>query len=407
MKIALVTDHLAGRPPAGTDAYPAGPGSRVLPLARALARLGQQVTVYARQDGEPAGSCAGVPRLDARRGGVTICRVAAGPPERLEAEMLLPHVAALAGGLADRWRHDPPDLIHAHFWTSGLAALVGARDLGLPVVQTFGSLGADVRPGRILAASSAAARIRLEVAIGRSARAVLAGTPDERAALGRLGVPAASVMIVPSGVDTTRFRPAGRTAERGNRPRLLMLSPPGDRQGPAVMLRALAEVPAAELVIAGGVTRARLARDPAHQALTKLARVLGVQDRLTCLPDVSEAGLPPLMRSADVLVHLTPSQRFAMVPVEAMACGTPVVAAQDTAPGDAVIDGNTGFLVPPAEPAELARRLRRLLASPMLLEGYGIAAASRARSRYGWERIGRETLEAYEALLAPRIGAAA
>jgi glycosyltransferase involved in cell wall biosynthesis len=390
MKIALVTDHLGALPAAEADAYPADPALRVLPLASALAEQGQQVTVYARQDGAA--------RAPAAPPGVIIEQVPAGPQERLRDGMLLPHIAALAGQLADRWRTEAPDVIHAHFWTSGLAALAGARDLDIPVVQTFLSLGAGVPPGRVLTP----ARVRLEAAIGRSARAVMADTCDERAALARLGVPQASVRIVPGGVDTTRFRPSGPTAERGRRPRLLMVSPPGDRQGPATALRALADVPGAELVITGG-----LAREPGEQFLTRLAGQLGVQDRVTCLGKASESDLPPLMRSAEALVHLAPSQRFAMVPVEAMACGAPVVAAQDAAPGGAIIHGNTGFLVPPADPAELARRIRQLLASPMLREGYGIAAVSRVRSRYSWERIGQETLAVYEALLAPRMEAAA
>jgi D-inositol-3-phosphate glycosyltransferase len=403
MKIALVTDHLGTLSAAEADAYPVDPAFRVLPLASALADLGQQVTVYSRQDSAArADTAPDAPRLATVCPGVTISRIPAGPPERLPAEMLLPHIAALAGQLADRWSSERPDVIHAHFWTSGLAALAGARDLDIPVVQTFHSLGADVRPGRVLAAASAAARVRLEAAIGRSARAVVASTSDERAALARLGVPQASVRIVPCGVDITRFRPSGPAAERGKRPRLLMVSPAGDRQGPATAVRALADVPAAELVIAGG-----LVTDPGHQALTRLARTLGVHDRLTCLGKVSEADMPRLMRSADALVHLTPSQRFALVPVEAMACGIPVVASEDAAPGDAIIHGNTGFLVPPADHARLARRIHQLLASPMLLEGYGIAAASRVRSRYSWERIGQETLAAYEALLAPPVEAAA
>lgn len=360
MKIALVTDQ-PGAPGSDAQAYPADPG--VLPLARALAGLGQRVAVHPLQD-------------------------SAGPREKP-----FSHIAALAGELADRWSADPPDVIHAHFWTSGLAALAGARGLGIPVIQTFSSLGADARPDRVLASASATARVRLERAIGRSAGAVIAHTPHERAALARLGVPQQSVRVVPSGVDTTRFSPSGPSAGRGERPRLLMLSPPGDPQGPATALRALADVPGAELVIAG-----ELAGDRGDGTLPRLARELGVHDRVSCAGPVSEADMPSLMRSADMLVHLTPSRRFAIVPVEAMACGLPVVAAEDAAPGDAIIHGITGFLVPRAEPAQLARRVRHLLASPMLLEGYGIAAASRARSRYCWERVAQETLAVYEVL---------
>ena len=181
------------------------------------------------------------------------------------------------------------------------------------------------------------------------------------------------------------------------------MTPPGERPGPVTALRALADVPEAELVIAGGVTPS----DPGHQEVVRLAGRLRVAGRLTWIGPVSEADMPPLMRSADALVHLTPSQRYGRVPAEAMACGIPVVAAEDAALGDAVIHGNTGFLVPSAEPGPLARRLRQLLASPMLLDAYGIAAASRVRSRYSWERVSQETLAVYATLLAPRMEAAA
>jgi glycosyltransferase involved in cell wall biosynthesis len=393
MKIALVTDQLGASPRA--DDYPVDPARRVLSLARALAGQGQQVTVYSRQGPacqQPTAPCPGL----------TIEQIPAGPQQNLTADTLLQHIGAWASQLADRWSCDPPDVIHAHFWTSGLAALAGARDLDIPVVQTFHALGTGARHGRLLAGASDAARRRLEAAIGRSTAAVIADTPDERAALARLGIPRASMTIVPAGVDITRFRPSGPAADRGRRPRLLLVSPPGDRQGPAAVLRALADVPGAELVIVGEPDG-----DSRERTLTRLARTLGVRDRLICIGRVSEAGMPPLMRSADVLVHLTPSPRFAMVPAEAMACGIPVIAAEDAAAGDAIIHGITGFVVSVTEPALLARRIRQLLASPILLEGYGIAAASRARSRYSWERVVHETLAVYEAVVARPAEAAA
>src|SRR5260370_12099935 len=111
--------------------------------------------------------------------------------------MMLPHTAALAGQLADRWRREAPDVIHAQSWTSGLAALAGARGLDIPVVQTFQSLGAGVRPGRVLAAPGVAARARLEAAIGRTARAVLASTAPHPPPLAPPALPPPSVPIVP------------------------------------------------------------------------------------------------------------------------------------------------------------------------------------------------------------------
>jgi glycosyltransferase involved in cell wall biosynthesis len=113
------------------------------------------------------------------------------------------------------------------------------------------------------------------------------------------------------------------------------------------------------------------------------------------------------MRSADALVSLTTSEPFAMVPLHAMACGLPVIAAEAGASQDAVIHGVTGYLLPSAEPAPLAARIRQLLASPMLREGLGIAAASRAADRYSWERISQETLAGYETLAHRRLQASA
>jgi glycosyltransferase involved in cell wall biosynthesis len=117
--------------------------------------------------------------------------------------------------------------------------------------------------------------------------------------------------------------------------------------------------------------------------------------------------MPALLRSADLLVHTAFYEPFGMVPLEAMACGTPVMAAAGGSHQDAVVDGATGVLVRPGQPGLLARRIRQLLASPMLLQGYGIASADRARVRYSWERIGRETLAAYERSLLRRLPTAA
>ena len=193
---------------------------------------------------------------------------------------------------------------------------------------------------------------------------------------------------------------------------LLMVAPlapaaPDGQPALAVAARALADVPGAELLIVSGPVRGRLASDPGYRALTRLARQLGVHDRLTCIADVRQADMPALMRSADVLLSLTPSEPFAMVALEAMACGLAVIASGAGTSRDAVIDGVTGYLVPPGQPALLAARISQLLERPMLREGFGIAAASRAQARYSWERVSQETLAVYEALPPGRLQAAA
>jgi D-inositol-3-phosphate glycosyltransferase len=392
MRIALVTSdpvqaaRQAG-PAASTDQ--AARGLRVVSLGRALAGHGHQVTIYARADS------AGLRRAARLAPGLTAETIAAGPAESLTDESTVQHLASFSGQLAERWRQSRPDVVHAHYWTGGLASLAAAREVPVPVVQTFHAL-AGGRRGTV----TSAARKRLEPVIARSVGAVLAGTSAELAALTRLGVPRAAVRVVPCGVDTSAFGPAGPVARRTSRPRLLAMASQAEDQGLEVVLHALARLPGTELLIAGGPPRAQLGSDPVLRELAALARRRGVSDRVLFTGEVSGARLPALLRSADLLVHVAADEPLGQVPLQAMACGTPVVAAAGSSHHDAVVDGATGLLVPPGQPGELARRIRQLLAAPMLLEGYGIAAADRASARYSWDRIGQETLDVYEQSLA-------
>ena len=136
---------------------------------------------------------------------------------------LLKRVPAFSGPLRSLWESDRPDVVHALAWTSGLAALAAARDLGIPVVQEFSSLSVAERraaagqSGAVKADGASAARIRLEPAIGRSATAVVATNSAEVSDLANLGVHRSSIRVVPWGVDTDLFTPEGPVAKRNGR----------------------------------------------------------------------------------------------------------------------------------------------------------------------------------------------
>ena len=393
MRIALVAHH--GSPlTQGNGPESIFPAAGIAAHAQALARLGHRVTIYARRDsrGLP-GSAILAPR-------VTVEHVAAGPLAPLTGDELAAHVAGFGDYLAQRWRRNPPSLVHAYFWTSGLAALAAVRGCDIPLVQTFGTLGtAERRHGP--AGHQHDGRIRMEACIARSARAVLASTAAEAAELARMGVPRASVTVVPGGVDTDEFTPGGPVAKRNGHPRLLAVASLTQPARLAVLVRMLARVPGAELVIAGGPARSQLSKEPAYRELIHLAERFGVADRLVFTGKVAAAGLPPLFRSADLLVSAVPYDPVGNVAIAAMACGTPVAACAADGLTDAVLDGTTGVLVQPGRPDLLAQRVRLLLASPLRLEAFGIAAADRARARYSFDRISRETLAAYERCLQP------
>ena len=392
MRIALVAHH--GSPltqATGQESVPQA--ASIAAHAQALANLGHRVTIYARRDarGLP-GSAILAPR-------VTVEHVAAGPLAPLAADELAEHVAPFGDYLVQRWHRNQPDVVHAYFWTSGLAALAAIRGLDVPLVQTFGTLGAAHR--RSSPSPAQERRIRMEACIARSAHAVLAGTSAEAAELVRMGVPRASVAVVPCGVDTDEFTPEGRVAKRNGRPRLLAVASLRKDQGLDVLVRVLARVPGAELVIAGGPARAQLSKDEVYQELVRQAERFGVADRLSFTGKVAAGGLPALLRSADLLVSAATDDPLGAVAIAAMACGTPVAAGAVGGLRDAVLDGTTGVLVPPDRPDMLARRVRLLLASPLRVEAFGIAAADRATARYSWDRISRETLAAYERCLQP------
>jgi glycosyltransferase involved in cell wall biosynthesis len=191
-----------------------------------------------------------------------------------------------------------------------------------------------------------------------------------------------------------RFTPEGPAYARSEAPRLLApnLSP----RAVATATAALAWIPEAEFVIAGGPPREDLESDPKVNRLRNLAKQAGVNDRITFLGRVNRKDLPRLLRSADLVVCAPPDGPTDRAPLEAMACGVPVVTTPTSGQAEIVIDKVTGVHVSPGKPADMAKRVRDLLADSTLRTAYGIAAADRARSRYSWDRIGRETLRVFE-----------
>jgi glycosyltransferase involved in cell wall biosynthesis len=388
MKIALVARH-ASAPATSADPYAAEQAAHVAGLGRALAALGHNVVIYARKD------VPGMPDRETLAPGLMARYIKAGPPAALAADELPQYVGEIGRYLAARWKKDTPDIVHAHHWTSGLAALLAARERPVPVVQTFGSLGiAEQRFG--VPGPQVSARNKMEACIGRSVAGVLAHTCDEISDLAALGIPGTRVRVVPCGVDVSKFRPEGPAAKRHADLRLLAMGSLAEHEGLDKLLAILPELPDAELVIAGGPDPEKLDSDIAYKKLGKLAAGLGIADRVTFTGQVTAKHLPALLRSADIFVSASRYEPFGSAGLSAMACGKPVIANAAGAYADAVVDGTTGLLLPPGRPQLLAKRLRELLATPMKVTGFGIAAADRARSRYPWERIAAETAAAYE-----------
>jgi glycosyltransferase involved in cell wall biosynthesis len=266
----------------------------------------------------------------------------------------------------------------------------------VPVVQTFHALGTVKRRHQGGKDTSPAARLRLERMVGRAADAVIATCSDEVAELAAMGVPSEHVHVVPCGVDLDLLTPGGHTCGGRDRHRLVVLSRLVERKGVDTAIRALALLPDAELTVAGGPPRGGLDADPEVGRLRGVAREAGVADRVEFLGRLGRAEVPALLRSASLVVTLPWYEPFGMVPLEAMACGVPVVATAVGGHLDTVVDGVTGLLVRPRDPADAARAIRTLLDEPVKRAALGFAGSDRVRERYSWTRVAADTVTAYE-----------
>lgn len=390
MKISLVSDH--ANPLAALGSVDAGGQNlHVAELSKALARQGHEVTVYTRRDGRDQ------PEEVTTEHGYRLVHVPAGPAKHVPKDGLFRHMGQFARFLQARWEADRPDVVHAHFWMSGLAAVSAARIAGVPVVQTFHTLG--VVKQRYLGDddTSPPQRIGTEKMICREAGRIAATSTDEVSELVRLGVPRPRISLVPCGVDADLFVPEGERMDRGKYPhRLVAVGRLVPRKGFATAIAALRALPDTELVIAGGPDKRRLGRDEHARFLRSFAESMGVAKQVKLVGQVSREDMPALLRSADVVVCTPWYESFGMVPLEAMACGVPVVASAVGGLTDTVVDGVTGKLVPPRKPRALAATLHHLLAHRSTCEQFGAAGRDRAWARYSWDRVATETVRAYE-----------
>jgi D-inositol-3-phosphate glycosyltransferase len=372
----------------GVDA--GGQNVHVAALGMALAKRGVEVTVYTRRD-DPS-----LPARVSMAPRLVVEHVDAGPPETIPKDEIYPHVGAFARALTVAWQLRRPQIVHAHFWMSGLASLRAAAPLGIPVAQTFHALGVVKRRYQGDKDTSPAPRISHEVEIARQADQIIATCSDEVFELVRMGASRSRITVVPCGVDLGTFRPDGPAEARNpGRHRLVVISRLVERKGIEDVILAMRQLEDSELVIAGGPPKKDFHRDAEAARLQEVASQAGVLERVDFRGGMARADIPPLLRSADVVVSVPWYEPFGIVPVEAMACGVPVVGSAVGGLIDTIVDGRTGVHVRPRQPERLAAVLRELLEDADLRRRLGAAGARRALDHYGHDQVAAATLACY------------
>ncbi len=319
--------------------------------------------------------------------GFRVVHVDAGAPD-LPKEQLEGIVPAFTDGVVGHLLRNPADAVHVNYWLSGVAGHRIKHELDLPLVSTFHTLArakaetGDLEPQH---------RIDAEAQVIGCSDAITASSETEAEQLCRLyGADPARVEIVPPGVDHAFFSPGSHTGARralhlGSHPVLLFVGRVQPLKGLDVAIGALAEVvrkePEAVLLAVGGPSgpggEAELAR------CRQLAEVLGVADRVRWVDPQPHHLLSTYYRAADVVLVPSRSESFGLVALEAVACGTPVVAAAVGGLTSIVQPGRTGELIESRDPHEFALAALAILADPRGAATMGAWAARYARG-YTW-----------------------
>jgi len=409
VRIALISDHASPlTPPGSIDA--GGQNVYVAEVGRHLRALGHEVDVFTRRD-DPS-----LPSEVLSSDGIRVLHVDAGPPRAIAKERMLPWMDAFAAAVERTARIRRYDVVHANFWMSTIAGMRVQRTLGTPFVVTFHALGKIRRREQGAADGSPAAREAIETAAVRSADRVIAECPQDEYDLRMLyGADPARISMVPAGFEPRELSPTSKYVARrrigvGLRgPLILHVGRFVPRKGIDDAIRGasvvLAEMREARMLVVGGH-----GDDPASVAerarLERIARELEVSSQVAFTGSVGRDRLRDHYAAADVFVTTPWYEPFGITPVEAMACGTPVVGSSVGGIGFTVRDGVTGFLVPPRAPDAIADRLTEALSDRRRLARMGREAARHVRPAFTWRRVTEQLVDVYAGAIAERHGTA-
>ncbi|MFL5755147.1 MAG: glycosyltransferase [Chloroflexota bacterium] len=401
-RIALISEHasplaiLGGVDAGGQNVY-------VGQLARQLAALGDRVDVFTRRDRPD------LPEVVEWDRGVRVIHVTAGPARPIPKEELLPSMAAFTRAMVPWVRREGYDVLHANFFMSGLVAADLRAALGVPFVVTFHALGRVRRQFHGADDRFPDERFHVEDRICAEADRIVAECPQDEEDLIRLyNADPAKITIIPCGFDPGEFAPASRPLARlelGLDPSeriLLQLGRMVPRKGVDTVIRAVGilerdhRLPVRLLVVGGADREPDETATPELGRLRAIARDEGVAERVVFVGRRDRPELAAYYNSADIFVSTPWYEPFGITPLEAMACGTPVLGSNVGGIKFSVRDGETGYLVPPNDPAAVAERAAHLFRHPKLLAVFGRQAIRRVNDLFTWEHVASAMAALYD-----------
>lgn len=402
-KIAMISEHasplavLGGVDSGGQNVY-------VAQVARHLAAMGHQVDVFTRRDRDD------LPEIFEWEKGIRVIHVPAGPAEFVRKEDLFDLMPEFIDYLKEFFcnQKEPYHLIHAHFWMSGMAAIELKKLLGIPFLVTFHALGKVRRKYQKEQDGFPDARFKIEEEIVAAADRIIAECPqDEEDLIDMYNAYPDQISVIPCGFDATEISPIPKADARAylglpvDEHIILQLGRMVPRKGVDNVVRAVSrlvnryEIPARLLIVGGDSDIPDKKITPEIGRLEKIAKDEGLTDSVTFVGRRSRDILRYYYSAADVFVSTPWYEPFGITPVEAMACGTPVIGSNVGGIKYTVASGQTGYLVEPNEPDALAERLASLLRNPERLEKFSQQAVERANQYFTWDQVTRSLLHVY------------
>ena len=403
--IAMISEHASPLATiGGVDA--GGQNIYVAHTARHLANLGYAVDIFTRRDHED------LPDVVEWMPGIRVFHVRAGPACFVRKESLLPHMAQFARVVVQhareaRDRGAPYAVCHAHFFMSGLVARRLKQALAIPYVVTFHALG-RVRLLHQPHDEFPPQRCILEQMVIDAADAIVAECPQDEMDLQRhYRTPASRMRMIPCGFDPDELQPVTRAAARAHlalpadRPIVLQLGRMVPRKGVDTVIRALGllerryRLSPLLLIVGGESATPDPVRTPEIGRLQRIAAEEDVSADVLFVGQRPRSELRYFYSASDVFVTMPWYEPFGITPVEAMACGIPVIGARVGGVQYSVEDGRTGFLVEARNADALARRLAHVFSDPSIPRLLGKRARRRAWERFTWEQISRSLADLY------------
>lgn len=406
-KIALISEHasplaaLGGVDSGGQNVY-------VGELARHLGQLGYEVDVFTRWDD------ARLPPVVEWTSNVRVVHVKAGPVAFVRKEDLLPHMREFTDNVLAYAREQdyPYRLIHANFWMSALVAAEIKQLIGTPFVVTFHALGAVRLQHQGTADEFPAECIAIERRVVQEADHIIAEcTQDREDLLTLYDADPQRVTVIPCGVNTQQFYPIDKLLARmilniSPKERLILqLGRLVPRKGIDTVIEAVALLNkehgiAARLLIVGGESDdPDPVKTPEIARLSDIARRLGIKRKVTFVGRKGREHLKYYFSAADVFVTTPWYEPFGMTPLEAMACGTPVIGSNVGGIKYTILDGKTGYLVPPKDPQALADRLNEIFTNQKLMNYFRQNALRRINAEFTWSRVASSMSSLYERVI--------